>query len=449
MRDPAVRAKLARLNRRAWNLYGGLGRRMYGRDERMRKILDAVQWQADHFEEIPVIVVACLRGFIPAWPPVVTASVYGSIFPSVQNLLLAARAAGLGAALITLPLWSKWLARRALGLPWNVQPVRGRAAGLAARALRADDAPPGGRGGVARPLRQPRVSGGVAMTAVGRIAEVWRYPVKSMGGESLAGAGLGPRGMIGDRGWALRDESAGEIRGAKKMPVLMRCRARYDAEPNADRVPPATMTLPDGTQVRTGDADVNARLSALVGRSVTLWPIQPAESVDHYRRALPDNADIETELRAVFGRLPEEPLPDFTGLPPELFEFTSPLGTYFDAFPVNLLTTASLRAMAARNPAAQFDRRRFRPNFLVEPLGDASGLVEAGWCGRRLRVGGAVLSIAIPAIRCSMTTQATDELPKDPSVLRTIVRDGGQCLGVYATVEEAGPVAVGDQVELL
>jgi len=55
-------------------------------------------------------------------PPVAAASYYGSIFPSVQNLLLAARAAGLGAALITLPLWSTLLARRALGLPWSVQP---------------------------------------------------------------------------------------------------------------------------------------------------------------------------------------------------------------------------------------------------------------------------------------------------------------------------------------
>lgn len=122
VRDPAVKARLARLNRRAWNLYGGIGRRLYGKDERMAKILNAVQWQADHFEEIPVIVVACLRGVIPVWPPVAAGSAYGSIYPSVQNLLLAARAAGLGAALITLPLWSKWLARRALGLPWKISP---------------------------------------------------------------------------------------------------------------------------------------------------------------------------------------------------------------------------------------------------------------------------------------------------------------------------------------
>ena len=124
VKDPAVRAKLARLNRQAFSLYGAIGRRLVARsgDTKMMRIIDAVQWQADHFEDVPVIVVACLKGVIPPWPPVATASAYGSIFPSVQNLLLAARAAGLGAALITLPLWSKLLARRALRLPWNVSP---------------------------------------------------------------------------------------------------------------------------------------------------------------------------------------------------------------------------------------------------------------------------------------------------------------------------------------
>jgi len=124
VRDPAVKDKLARMNRSAWSLYGGIGRRMAARagDVKMGKILDAVQWQADHFEEIPVIVVACLKSIIPPWPPIAANSAYGSIYPSVQNLLLAARAAGLGAALITLPLWSKFRAQRALGLPFTIAP---------------------------------------------------------------------------------------------------------------------------------------------------------------------------------------------------------------------------------------------------------------------------------------------------------------------------------------
>ena len=118
----AVKARLGRLNRGAWRLYRGLGRRLARDNPAMLRIMDAVQWQADHFEEIPVIVIACLRGVIPPLPRIAAASLYGSIFPSVQNLLLAARAAGLGAALITLPLWSTFLARRALGLPWRVTP---------------------------------------------------------------------------------------------------------------------------------------------------------------------------------------------------------------------------------------------------------------------------------------------------------------------------------------
>jgi nitroreductase len=122
VKDPAVKARLGRLNRQAWRLYGGIGRRMAQNDPPMLRIIDAVQWQADHFEEIPVIVVGCLATLIPLVPRIAVSSLYGSIFPSVQNLLLAARAAGLGACLITLPLWSTFLARRALGLPWNVTP---------------------------------------------------------------------------------------------------------------------------------------------------------------------------------------------------------------------------------------------------------------------------------------------------------------------------------------
>lgn len=122
VRDPEVKAKLARQNRRAWGIYGGIGRRMSRDDPKMQKVLNAVQWQADHFEEIPVVVVACLKGARAYFPPIAASSYFGSIYPSVQNLLLGARAAGLGAALITLPLWSTFMARRILGCPWSVLP---------------------------------------------------------------------------------------------------------------------------------------------------------------------------------------------------------------------------------------------------------------------------------------------------------------------------------------
>ena len=122
VRDAAVKRKLARMNRWMFRIYGGLGRRLVQGDAKMLRVLDAVQWQADHFEEIPVLVIACLKGWRLPFPNVMATSYYASIHPSVQNLLLAARAVGLGAALITMPLWSTFAARRALGCPWNVTP---------------------------------------------------------------------------------------------------------------------------------------------------------------------------------------------------------------------------------------------------------------------------------------------------------------------------------------
>jgi nitroreductase len=125
VKDPEVKSALGSRYREAWRLYGGIGRRMSKDDEAMLKVLRAVQWQVDHFTELPVLVVACLRGArvpgVPG-PPIQTSSYYGSIYPSVQNLLLAARAMGLGASLITLPLWSVTAARRILGLPASVRP---------------------------------------------------------------------------------------------------------------------------------------------------------------------------------------------------------------------------------------------------------------------------------------------------------------------------------------
>jgi nitroreductase len=128
--DPRVKKKLAKRYRQGWSLYyRTVIRRVAGRDQSMAKTARAVQWQVDHFTEIPVLVVACLRlgvrdGRLPIvrMPHAVESGHYGSIYPSVQNLLLAARAMGLGACLITLPLWSVTSARRALKLPNSVLP---------------------------------------------------------------------------------------------------------------------------------------------------------------------------------------------------------------------------------------------------------------------------------------------------------------------------------------
>jgi hypothetical protein len=111
---------------------------------------------------------------------------------------------------------------------------------------------------------------------------------------------------------------------------------------------------------------VNERLSRALDHRVSLWPLLPPDAREHYRRGEPTHADFEQEMRAVFGRAPDEPLPDLTVFPPELFEFESPLGTYFDAFPLLVMTTSSLRTMQTRHPESRFDVRRFRPNLLID-----------------------------------------------------------------------------------
>ena len=172
--------------------------------------------------------------------------------------------------------------------------------------------------------------------SAGRITEIWRYPVKSMGGERIRETSVGANGLPGDRAWAVRDEMRGGIRGAKKIPALMRCSARYTSTPSADRAVAPEIGLPGGDTLRADAPDANARVSAAVGTSVTLWPLRPASDVEHYKRGAPDSTDVLTELRSIFGREEGEPLPDLSVFPPDLFQYESPPGTYFDAFPLLL-----------------------------------------------------------------------------------------------------------------
>lgn len=279
-----------------------------------------------------------------------------------------------------------------------------------------------------------------------KVLELWRYPVKSMVGEKLDQCRIGARGIAGDRGWAVRDERAGEIRGAKKLYDLLLCSARYLGEPGDDGVPAAEITLPDGERVRSDDPAVAERLSALLKRPVTLWPKQPADADAHYRRAAPDDPDMIAELRSVFGRTEEEPLPDLSVFSPEIMEFTSPRGTYFDVFDLHLISTATLAQLKAHNPAGDFDVRRFRPNIVVDTVA-LKGFAENDWCGRTIRLGGVRLRALIPCVRCVMPTlPQAGGVAKDPSVLRTVVREAAQNVGIGLEVVTPGSLAIGDEV---
>jgi hypothetical protein len=281
--------------------------------------------------------------------------------------------------------------------------------------------------------------------SLGRLDRIYRYPVKSMAGETLESARLGAAGLPGDRAWAVRDEVRGGIRGAKKLPGLMQCSARYEKPPAEAGSSPAEITLPDGTRVSTSDADAGVRIGAAIDHPVSLWPLLPADAVDHYLRGAPTHVDFEQELRAIFARDPGEPLPDLSVFPPEILRYESPPGTYFDAFPLLVMSAQSLAHLQRLVPTSRFDVRRFRPNLLVDAPG-SEPFPELAWRGRRLRIGGALLEATIACPRCVMTTHAQAELPKDPKVMRALVAHAGGNLGLYARVLEPGPVRVGDSL---
>jgi uncharacterized protein YcbX len=287
------------------------------------------------------------------------------------------------------------------------------------------------------------------MAVVGTIKEIWRFPVKSMAGQTMARAQVGPTGIVGDRAWAMRNDNDKEIQGAKRCPVLMRCEAHFRNEPGGNATPHVDITLPDGSKTASDDPAVNAKLSRLVGKPTSLWPVQPPADLDHYRRRPMNEQEFMAELQEIFQREPGEPFPALEQFPKEIIEFTSFPGMYFDVTPLHFLTTASLAYLAQKNPEASWDVRRFRPNFVVEPSNGAAGLIENGWIGKSLRIGELTIACPGPTPRCGMTTREQKGLPFDKSVLRTIVQDADQNVGAYAVVTTPGAIKVGDAVEVV
>jgi uncharacterized protein YcbX len=112
------------------------------------------------------------------------------------------------------------------------------------------------------------------------------------------------------------------------------------------------------------------------------------------------------------------------------------------------MTTSALRSLAEALPDSIVDVLRFRPSILLD-TGDEPGHPEFGWVHRVMQVGSAELELLDPCPRCVMVTrEVTPAIPADRAILRHIVRDLGQAVGIYARVRTPGRVTVGDVVEL-
>jgi uncharacterized protein YcbX len=274
-----------------------------------------------------------------------------------------------------------------------------------------------------------------------KISQLWSYPVKSMVGEQVPHVELSSLGIVGDRHWAIRDLERGGIRGGKKIGALMQCAAQRHGND-------VVITLPSGATVSSQDADVDAVLTQALGHTVSLEALPADNNLDHFRRGPGDSDDPLQELRAIFGRTEDEPLPNFAAFPPEVVEFESPPGTHYDCWPLMVMTTSAMDALRAALPNSVIDERRFRPSMMVET--QETGHVEFSWKGKRAQMGSAVVEFLDPCPRCVMVTQAVNaDIGPDRDILRHIVRDLDQNLGVYARIVTPGVVRVGDAMTFL
>jgi uncharacterized protein YcbX len=234
---------------------------------------------------------------------------------------------------------------------------------------------------------------------VGRVAEVWRFPVKSMLGEQLDRVEITAGGVVGDRSWALVDAEDGKV-----------------------------------------------------GRAVRLTSVAPASTV--MEEAWPDVEGLAPESFIARTRIPtpvpEDVVSDIT------MAMAAPAGTFFDLTVLHLLTTSTLDELARQHSEGAWDVRRYRPNVLVETYEE--GFVENGWVGRKVVLGrAAAMQVALPTMRCIMTTLAQEDLPRDPSLLRTVAAANRleiaglgtwACAGVYGDAAAPGIVSVGDAVRV-
>jgi uncharacterized protein len=230
------------------------------------------------------------------------------------------------------------------------------------------------------------------------VVELWRYPVKSLQGEALESVPVGPDGLEGDRQFAIYDVGTGFGLTARRMPELLFAAARL-----ADDGSPE-VTLPDGTVVADDDA-----LSSWLGR-----PVELRSSASDAARRYENVDEFERESVSAWSA------------------FEGAAGAFHDnpGARVSLVSTGTIGA---------WDRRRFRPNIVLDGRGEDS-LV-----GSTVTVGETTMQVGMRIERCVMTTRAqAGGLERDLDVLRTIARERDACLSVGALVNVSGTVRLGD-----
>ena len=290
----------------------------------------------------------------------------------------------------------------------------------------------------------------------GSVTQLWRYPVKSMGGTLVDEVRIDKRGVHADRLWAVRDLEHDITLTARKLSAVLGCSARYALEPGPDagpgNVPEVIITLPSGAEVSSADPATDRVLSELLGRDVRLTALPPTDDTSLHRLSVRQTRTgfSASEVRRDFGLSESEALIDSSVFTPKqmltLARFSTPPGIFADLSPIHVLSTASLAALSA--DGTPYDVRRFRPNVLVAVDDTEAQFPEAAWVGGDVTLGSVALRVTNPTIRCVVPTRAQPGVELDRGLTRRLAECTDRFLGVYADVTTPGVVRVGDAVRV-
>lgn len=264
-----------------------------------------------------------------------------------------------------------------------------------------------------------------------QVAHLYRYPVKSMLGESVDRLFVNAGGAEGDRQFALIDESSGRIASAKQARLwrdLLLCGAVTEQR----RV---RIHMPDGRTTATDEDDIDEVLSQFAGRSVRLIDSRPAGA--SIERADPDQVldlGVDAEVEAPILEL----------------ALATPGDSFTDLAPVHAITTATLQRIGT-------EAARYRPNLVIATPPGHPAYAENGWTDQILSIGGTKLRAMGPTPRCIIPTLEHGQLPRAPHALRTPAAENRvdafglgllPCAGTYLQVLSEGTLQIGDRVSL-
>ena len=234
-----------------------------------------------------------------------------------------------------------------------------------------------------------------------QVAQLWRFPVKSLGGERLERVDVDALGVAGDRRWGVEDATTGKVLTARRVPRLLFAQARLVG---SDQV---SVELEDRTLLDDG------ALSEWLERPVRLVRAEPGR-----RGTYETVVDFEREADS------------------DWVSWDGPEGTFHDS-------TRTQLSLLSWDSIGRWDVRRFRANVVLD-VGPEADLV-----GKSLRIGTVEARVVKEIDRCVVTTRAQPGVEPDLDVLRTINREKGANLGVGALVSRPGSIAVGDRLTVL